>query len=127
MFNKELEDLDLDSILNQQKADATSFIELILEFIYANKFTEESIRSSLRAARVTSETHLLKFLNDWLGERKVIMLAFTLGTITNLCYGLAHSKAWIYIGVSFSAFSGIAFPAISAIKSNNVVGCKTLF
>lgn len=65
---------------------------------------------------------MLKFLNDCLGERKVIMLAFTLGTATNLCYGLAPSKSWIYIGVSISAFSGIAFPAISAIKSNNVVG-----
>lgn len=64
---------------------------------------------------------VLKYFNDWLGERKVIIFAFTMGTITNLCYGLAETKQLIYLGIAISAFSGMAFPAISALKSNNVV------
>lgn len=69
---------------------------------------------------------VLKLFNDCMGERRVIMFAFTLGAIHNLFYGLAHQKAIIFVGVAISAFVGMAFPTISAIKSNNVVstiGC----
>jgi Na+/melibiose symporter-like transporter len=64
---------------------------------------------------------LLKPGNDCLGERKVVMAAFILGMIHNVCYGLAKTKWVIFVGVAISAFVGAAFPTISAIKSNNVV------
>lgn len=64
---------------------------------------------------------VLKFFNDCLGERKVVIFAFTLGTVTNLAYGLANKKSIVFVGVAISAFVGMAFPTISAIKSNNVV------
>jgi fucose permease len=36
-------------------------------------------------------------------------------------YGLATNKATIYAAVAVSGFAGMAFPTISAMKSNNVV------
>lgn len=64
---------------------------------------------------------LLKFINDALGERLVVALCFVLGSLHNLMYGLAKDKTTIYIAVAISALGGMAFPTISAIKSNNVV------
>jgi hypothetical protein len=64
---------------------------------------------------------VLKFINDWLGERRVVMVAYTLGAVTNLLYALADRKATIFTAVAISSFVGMAFPTISAIKSNNVV------
>ena len=64
---------------------------------------------------------LLKPLNDCLGERLVIVVAFFLGAAYNLLYGIATNKATIFVAVSISTFLGMSFPTISAIKSNNVV------
>jgi fucose permease len=64
---------------------------------------------------------VLKLFNDWIGERRVVMLAFILGTLHNLLYGFADGKTMIFVAVAISAFGGMAFPTISAIKSNNVV------
>lgn len=66
---------------------------------------------------------ILKFINDCLGERKVVMVAYTFGSVVNLLYALAFKKSMIFIAVAMSAFVGMAFPTISAIKSNNVVRC----
>jgi len=63
---------------------------------------------------------LLKPLNDCLGERFVIVVAFFLGAVYNVLYGLAKDKTTIFIAVSISTFLGMSFPTISAIKSNNV-------
>jgi DHA1 family tetracycline resistance protein-like MFS transporter len=63
---------------------------------------------------------LLKPLNDCLGERYVIVVAFFIGAFYNLLYGLAKDKTTIFIAVSLSTFLGMSFPTISAIKSNNV-------
>jgi fucose permease len=64
---------------------------------------------------------LLKYINDLLGEKKVVVLSFVLGIVTNLIYGLANHKSTIFIGIAVGAFGGMSFPTISAIKSNNVV------
>jgi MFS transporter, DHA1 family, tetracycline resistance protein len=63
----------------------------------------------------------LKIFNDWLGERKIVMLAFLLGAVNNIIYALSTNKSMIFVGVSVGAFVGMSFPTISAIKSNNVV------
>lgn len=63
---------------------------------------------------------VLKFFNECMGERRVVIFAFALGMIHNLVYGLANSKSMIFVGVAISAFVGMSFPTISAIKSNNV-------
>ena len=63
----------------------------------------------------------LKPINDCLGERLVIVFAFVVGALDNTLYGLAKNKITIFIAIGLSAFCGMAFPTISAIKANNVV------
>jgi MFS family permease len=63
---------------------------------------------------------LLKLVNDCLGERKVVILSFSVGILHNLLYGFASSKSTIFIGTAISALVGMSFPTIAAIKSNNV-------
>ena len=63
----------------------------------------------------------IKPVNDCIGERFVICLSFLLGSVSHILYGIAKSKALIYVGVVISSFAGMSFPTISAIKSNNVV------
>lgn len=70
---------------------------------------------------IVVQAALLKYLNDLLGERRVLVMAFLMGSINNFLYGIATHKATIFVGVVIAAFSGMSFPTISAIKSNNVV------
>jgi MFS transporter, DHA1 family, tetracycline resistance protein len=63
---------------------------------------------------------LLKPLNDCIGEKWVVALAFFVGAVDNTMYGLATNKATIFTAVALSSITGMAFPTISAIKANNV-------
>ena len=63
---------------------------------------------------------VLKPLNDFIGEKHVVVTAFIFGALHNCLYGLATTKSIIYIGVAIGALTGMSFPTISAIKSNNV-------
>lgn len=67
---------------------------------------------------------LIKPFTDCLGERMVIVLAFTLGSLDNFLYGMARTKATIFIAIAISSFTGMSFPTISAIKANNVVSIE---
>jgi fucose permease len=64
---------------------------------------------------------LLKYITELIGEKRVVVVSFVLGIVTNLIYGLAKNKSTIFIGIFVGTFSGMSFPTISAIKSNNVV------
>ena len=64
---------------------------------------------------------VLKPLNDCIGEKMVVALCFFLGAVDNIMYGIARDKFTIFAAVGISAFTGMAFPTISAIKANNVV------
>jgi DHA1 family tetracycline resistance protein-like MFS transporter len=63
---------------------------------------------------------VMKILNDCLGERRVVIVAFTFGVVHNIIYGLATSKCEILVGVALGCFVSMSFPTISAMKSNNV-------
>lgn len=63
---------------------------------------------------------LLKPLNELIGEKLVVALCFFIGAVDNTMYGIARNKGTIFAAVALSAFTGMAFPTISAIKSNNV-------
>jgi DHA1 family tetracycline resistance protein-like MFS transporter len=65
---------------------------------------------------------LLKPLNDCVGEKMVVAICFFIGAVDNTMYGLARNKSTLYAAVALSALTGMAFPTISAIKANNVVG-----
>ncbi|KAG7342555.1 tetracycline resistance protein [Nitzschia inconspicua] len=63
---------------------------------------------------------LLKPLNDLLGEKNVVALAFLCGALDNAMYGLARNKTTIFVALGVAGLTGMAFPTISAIKANNV-------
>ena len=63
---------------------------------------------------------VLKIFNDLVGERRVVMICFLLGTVHNTLYGLAENKQTIFLAVAIGSFVSMSFPTISAIKSNNV-------
>lgn len=69
---------------------------------------------------IVVQSVVLKLLNERIGERYVVILSFVVGIVHNIMYGLAKSKDIIFIAVALSSFSGLSFPTISAIKSNNV-------
>jgi DHA1 family tetracycline resistance protein-like MFS transporter len=64
---------------------------------------------------------ILKPLNSFIGERRVIVVAFLVGSLHNYLYGVAKSKRTIFISATIASLTGMSFPTISAIKANNVV------
>jgi len=63
---------------------------------------------------------VMKPLNDLVGEKMVITIAFFTGFVVNLLYGLARTKSTIFVALIIAGFSQMSFPTISAIKANNV-------
>ena len=70
---------------------------------------------------VGSQTLLLKPLNDWIGERLIVIVCFFFSVVSNTTYGIAWDRNVLYAGVLLGGFAQMAFPTISAIKANNVV------
>eukprot|EP00573_Skeletonema_grethae_P008269 CAMPEP_0201712838 /NCGR_PEP_ID=MMETSP0578-20130828/59846_1 /ASSEMBLY_ACC=CAM_ASM_000663 /TAXON_ID=267565 /ORGANISM="Skeletonema grethea, Strain CCMP 1804" /LENGTH=340 /DNA_ID=CAMNT_0048201901 /DNA_START=42 /DNA_END=1060 /DNA_ORIENTATION=+ len=66
------------------------------------------------------QTVMLKPFNNLLGERRVVIVAFLVGSLCNYLYGVADSKRTIFLSVTLASLTGMSFPTISAIKSNNV-------
>jgi MFS transporter, DHA1 family, tetracycline resistance protein len=73
---------------------------------------------------IVAQALLLKLLNDAIGERGVVLLGFTLGTIHNALYGLAETKRTIYVAASIATIVSLVHPTLSAILSNNVQECE---
>lgn len=71
------------------------------------------------------QTVILKPLNSVIGERRVIMFAFSVGALHNYLYGVATSKRMFFIASTIATMTSMSFPTISAIKANNVVSCST--
>lgn len=62
---------------------------------------------------------LLKPMTDFFGEKRVLIIAYAAGTCVNFSYGVAPSKKFIFIAIAAGTLSGVGFPTISAVKSNN--------
>jgi MFS transporter, DHA1 family, tetracycline resistance protein len=74
---------------------------------------------------IFSQACLLKLLNDAMGERRVVILALSLGTIHNALYGLAEAKRTIFLAAGIAAtIVSLAHPTLLAILSNNVDACE---
>jgi DHA1 family tetracycline resistance protein-like MFS transporter len=63
---------------------------------------------------------ILKPLNESVGERKILIVAFIFGVIHNIIYGLATKKYELFVAVALGSVLMMSFPTISAIKSINV-------
>jgi DHA1 family tetracycline resistance protein-like MFS transporter len=72
------------------------------------------------------QTVILKPLSGCIGERRVIMVAFTFGALHNLLYGIAKAKRTLFVSATISSLTGMSFPTISAIKANNVVSAVSI-
>ena len=68
---------------------------------------------------VLYQSVLLKLMTDLIGEKFVVVTAFICGAMTNILYSFANTKSTIFFSVVISSFTGMSFPTISAIKSNN--------
>jgi len=101
-------------------ADQTLLIYYVEERLQFNDHDVALMFMIMGLLGILVQAVLLKPLNDWIGERWVIVLAFSLGSLDNVLYGLARKKGLVFFAVSLSAFAGLSFPTISAIKSNNV-------
>eukprot|EP00588_Corethron_pennatum_P018575 CAMPEP_0194307466 /NCGR_PEP_ID=MMETSP0171-20130528/4373_1 /TAXON_ID=218684 /ORGANISM="Corethron pennatum, Strain L29A3" /LENGTH=518 /DNA_ID=CAMNT_0039059557 /DNA_START=79 /DNA_END=1635 /DNA_ORIENTATION=+ len=64
-------------------------------------------------------TFLLNGMTRCFGEKVVVVVAFIFGAITNSIYALASDKKGIFVGAAIGTVGMMAFPTISAIKSNN--------
>lgn len=63
---------------------------------------------------------LIKPFIQFIGEKHVIVMAFIIGSLVNVLYGIASEKWMIFAALPLGSFVGMSFPTISAIKSNNV-------
>ena len=63
---------------------------------------------------------LLKVMNDALGEKMVLIFSFLVGAGHDIVYSLAKTKTAIYVSAVLASLLMMAFPTISAVKSNNV-------
>lgn len=75
---------------------------------------------SMSFVAVVVQGFLIEPLLLYLGEKGLLVASFACGTLHNLCYGLATSKALIYVAFSLSQFTKTNFPLVSSIASNNV-------
>jgi len=62
----------------------------------------------------------LKPFNSLVGERRVVIVSFLVGSLCNYLYGVAETKRTIFVSATLASLTGMSFPTISAIKSNNV-------
>ena len=63
---------------------------------------------------------ILKVLNDFIGERRLLIFCFLVGAIHDTMYATARTKFVIFLSGALASLVIMAFPTISAIKSNNV-------
>ena len=54
-----------------------------------------------------------------LGEHGLLVAAFACGTFHNSLYGLAHSKATIYVALAFAQFTKLNAPVLSSLASKD--------
>lgn len=67
---------------------------------------------------------LLKVLNDAMGEKRLLIFSFLVGAVHDLIYSMATTKTAVYVGAAMASLMMMAFPTVSAVKSNNVKGSE---
>merc|ERR1712060_995357 len=79
-----------------RNADITLFLYYVEETF---GFDDEDVAGLLSVkgfVGIIVQTFLLKALNDRIGERRVIIVAFSVGALHNWLYGTAETKATIF-------------------------------
>lgn len=69
---------------------------------------------------VVVQAGLMQYLVALFGERDLLVIAFLAGTLHNFLYGVARSKALIYVALCLAQISKINFILISSVASTHV-------
>jgi len=70
---------------------------------------------------ITVQGFGLHRMTVWLGEKRVVVVAFFFGAFHNCIYAFAATKLDIFVAAGIGSVELMAFPTISAIKANNAV------
>mmetsp|Transcript_34173 Transcript_34173/g.65072 ORF Transcript_34173/g.65072 Transcript_34173/m.65072 type:complete len:571 (-) Transcript_34173:108-1820(-) len=101
-------------------ADQTLFLYYVVENFHFGDKDIATLFLILGCTGMFVQGVLLKPLNGWIGERRVVIMAFLVGAIQNYLYGSAQGKSTIFVAATIASLTGMSFPTISAIKANNV-------
>mmetsp|Transcript_12814 Transcript_12814/g.38699 ORF Transcript_12814/g.38699 Transcript_12814/m.38699 type:complete len:525 (-) Transcript_12814:561-2135(-) len=69
---------------------------------------------------VLVQTVVLRYMLKWLGEKRVLAVGLGAACLELLAMGLITAKWQTFAALSIGSLGGMAFPAISSIKANNV-------
>lgn len=70
------------------------------------------------------QTVVLRYALMWLGETRVLTLGLVAALLEMLLVGFLTAKWQAFGAVALGSLGGMAFPAISSIKANNVADCE---
>ena len=101
-------------------ADHTLFLYYVEENFGFNDSDIATLFLIIGVMGIVVQTVILKPFNSLVGERRVVIVSFLVGSLCNYLYGVAESKRTIFVSATLASLTGMSFPTISAIKSNNV-------
>jgi len=101
-------------------ADHTLFLYYVEENFGFNDSDIATLFMIIGVMGIFVQTVILKPFVSLLGERRVIIVSFLVGSLCNFLYGVAESKQTIFVSATLASLTGMSFPTISAIKSNIV-------
>lgn len=101
-------------------ADHTLFLYYVEENFGFNDKDIATLFLIMGLMGILVQAVILKPFNTLIGERRIIVVAFLVGALSNFLYGVAETKNTIFISATIASLTGMSFPTISAIKSNNV-------
>ena len=101
-------------------ADHTLFLYYVEENFGFNDSDIATLFLIIGIMGIFVQTVILKPFNSLVGERRVFIVSFLVGSLCNYLYGVAETKRTIFVSATLASLTGMSFPTISAIKSNNV-------
>lgn len=101
-------------------ADHTLFLYYVEENFGFNDSDIATLFLIIGIMGIFVQTVILKPFNSLVGERRVVIVSFLVGSLCNYLYGVAETKRTIFVSATLASLTGMSFPTISAIKSNNV-------
>ena len=85
-----------------------------------NELTVGLTLAGVGVATLIVQGGLVKPIVSWLGERRVLILAFGFGTIGFSIYGLAPTEALFWLGIPIMSLWGLAMPTAQSMMTKHV-------
>lgn len=93
--------------------------------IYRFEWTPGMVGASLAAVGITAaivQGGLVRIIIPKIGERRAVIFGLFSGLAGFLVYGFATEGWMMYAGIALAAFSGLAYPSMNALMSQQVDG-----